>query len=87
MVHGMRDLPGPGIEPVSPALAGRFLNMVIFESTKFLDFYKPNADFCRTIQKLIKKDHQAKISKYRRGKILTYIALPENELYYKAATV
>ena len=23
--HGMWDLPGPGIEPVSPALAGRFL--------------------------------------------------------------
>ena len=23
--HGMWNLPGPGIEPVSPALAGRFL--------------------------------------------------------------
>ena len=22
--HGIRDLPGPGIKPVSPALAGRF---------------------------------------------------------------
>ena len=25
MLHGMWDLPGPGIEPVSPALAGGFL--------------------------------------------------------------
>ena len=25
LLHGMWDLPGPGIEPVSPALAGRFL--------------------------------------------------------------
>ena len=26
LLHGMWDLPGPGIEPVSPALAGRFLS-------------------------------------------------------------
>ena len=25
MLRGMWDLPGPGLEPVSPALAGRFL--------------------------------------------------------------
>ena len=25
LLHSMWDLPGPGIEPVSPALAGRFL--------------------------------------------------------------
>ena len=25
LLHGMRDLPGPGLEPMSPALAGRFL--------------------------------------------------------------
>ena len=24
LLHGMWDLPGPGLEPVSPALAGRF---------------------------------------------------------------
>ena len=24
LLHGMRALPGPGVEPVSPALAGRF---------------------------------------------------------------
>ena len=24
LLHGLRDLPGPGIEPVSPALAGGF---------------------------------------------------------------
>ena len=25
LLHGMRDLPRPGLEPVSPALTGRFL--------------------------------------------------------------
>ena len=25
LLHGMRDLPGPGLEPMSPALAGGFL--------------------------------------------------------------
>ena len=28
LLHGMWDLPGPGIEPMSPALAGRFLTTV-----------------------------------------------------------
>ena len=28
LLHGMWDLPGPGHEPVSPALAGRFLTTV-----------------------------------------------------------
>ena len=28
LLCGMWDLPGPGIEPMSPALAGRFLNTV-----------------------------------------------------------
>ena len=28
MLHGMWYLPGPGLEPVSPALAGRFLTTV-----------------------------------------------------------
>ena len=28
LLHGMWDLPGPGLEPVSPALAGRFLTTV-----------------------------------------------------------
>ena len=28
LLHGMWDLPGPGIEPVSPALAGGFLTTV-----------------------------------------------------------
>ena len=28
LVHGMRNLPGPAIEPVSPALAGRVLSTV-----------------------------------------------------------
>ena len=28
LLRGMRDLPGPGLEPVYPALAGRFLTTV-----------------------------------------------------------
>ena len=28
LLHGMWDLPGPGLEHVSPALAGRFLTTV-----------------------------------------------------------
>ena len=28
LLHSMRDLPGPGLEPVSPALAGGFLTTV-----------------------------------------------------------
>ena len=28
LLHGMWDIPGPGLEPVSPALAGRFLTTV-----------------------------------------------------------
>ena len=28
LLHGMWDLPGPGLKPVSPALAGRFLTTV-----------------------------------------------------------
>ena len=28
LLRGMWDLPGPGIKPVSPALAGRFLTIV-----------------------------------------------------------
>ena len=28
LLHGMWDLPGPGIKPVSPALAGGFLTTV-----------------------------------------------------------
>ena len=29
LLCGMWDLPGPGIEPVSPALAGRFLSTAL----------------------------------------------------------
>ena len=44
LLHGMWDLPGPGLEPVSPALAGGFLTTVppgkpwwlIFEELKIL---------------------------------------------------
>ena len=44
LLHGMWDPPGPGLEPVSPALAGRFLTtappekplIVSFNALKFL---------------------------------------------------
>ena len=38
MLHGMWDLPGPGIEPVSPALAGRFLTTVPPEEYQLYTF-------------------------------------------------
>ena len=31
LLRGMWDLPGPGIEPVSPALAGRFLTILTLD--------------------------------------------------------
>ena len=34
MLHGTWDLPGPGIETVSPALAGRFLSTVPPDKSK-----------------------------------------------------
>jgi len=41
----MQNLPGPGIEPMSPALAGRFLSTGLLGEVlkKFLLFY-PDAD-------------------------------------------
>ena len=40
---GMWDLPGPGLEPVSPALAGRFLTTAPpGKSRKFLILMRPN---------------------------------------------
>ena len=35
LLHGMWDLPGPGIEPVSPALAGRFLTTAPSGKSRF----------------------------------------------------
>ena len=29
LLHGMQDFPGPGLEPMSPALAGRFLTTAL----------------------------------------------------------
>ena len=37
--HGMWDLPRPGIKPVSPALAGRFLTTVPPGKSQFCLFY------------------------------------------------
>ena len=53
VARGMWDLPGPGIEPMSPALAGRFLTtgppeksltflIVFFHVHKFLIWAKSN---------------------------------------------
>ena len=54
LLCGVWDLPRPGLEPVSPALAGRFSttvppgkppNLLFNQSTKFLDFYLLFPDF------------------------------------------
>lgn len=50
------------------------------------DFYKTHADLCSTIQKLVRKDNQAKISKNRTGNMFTYLALPEKERDYNTVT-
>ena len=38
-LHGMWDLPGPGVEPVSPALAGRFSTTAPAGKPKFFFFF------------------------------------------------
>ena len=38
MLHGMWDLPRPGFEPVSPALAGGFVNHCATREVLFVDF-------------------------------------------------
>ena len=38
LLHGMWDLPGPGLEPVSPALAGGFLTTVPPGKPQFASF-------------------------------------------------
>ena len=38
LLRGMWDIPGPGLEPVSPALAGRFLTTAPPGKPVFVDF-------------------------------------------------
>ena len=38
LVHGMWDIPGPGLEPVSPALAGGSLTTASPGKSLFVDF-------------------------------------------------
>ena len=38
LLHGMRDLPGPGVEPVSLALQGGFFTTGPPEKPQFLGF-------------------------------------------------
>ena len=40
LLCGMWSLPGPGIEPMSPALAGGFLSTVASEKSNFSIFLK-----------------------------------------------
>ena len=40
LLCGMCNLPGPGIEPMSPALAGGFLSTIASEKTNFFIFLK-----------------------------------------------
>ena len=47
LLHGMWDLPGPGLEPVSPALAGGFLTTAPPGKVPSLTFYVQTYDaFC-----------------------------------------
>ena len=41
LLHGMWDLPRPGLEPVSPALAGRFSTTAPPGKPKNMKFFKP----------------------------------------------
>ena len=52
LLHGMWDLPGPGIEPVFPALAGGFLttappgnSLIYFQSLCFCFQFFPGVFF------------------------------------------
>ena len=51
LLPGMWDLPGPGLEPVSPALAGGFLTTVPpgKPPTCFLKCYRGTAFFCSVL--------------------------------------
>ena len=42
MLHGMWDLPGPGLEPVSPALAGGLLTSATREVHRMIFLHKKN---------------------------------------------
>ena len=42
LLHGMWDLPGPGLEPVSSVLAGGFLSTAPPGESLLTDFYTPN---------------------------------------------
>ena len=45
MLRGMWDLPGPGLEPVSPALAGGFLTIAPPGKSRKMKFLKvPSTD-------------------------------------------
>ena len=46
LLHGMWDLPRPGHEPVSPALAGRF-STTAPPGKPLIFFFNPNSDTCK----------------------------------------
>ena len=50
LLHGMWDLPRPGLEPVSPALAGRF-STTAPPGKPLTDLFKPHFLVCK-MQKL-----------------------------------
>ena len=50
LLHGMWDLPGPGLEPVSPALAGRLPTIVPPGKPYFKLFKKPH-NYCSIVFK------------------------------------
>ena len=69
MLRGMWDLPGPGIEPVSPALAGRFLTKS--PNNTFLIRY-PYLDLRYCVQKILyflfKKQTEGEKKNWMEGK-------------------
>ena len=42
----MWDLPGPGLKPVSPALAGRFLTTMLTGKSLFICLFLATLDLC-----------------------------------------
>ena len=53
LLHGMRDLPGPGLEPVSPALAGGFLTTAPPGKTFCVAILRQNYFFFRKPHRLL----------------------------------
>ena len=47
LLHGMWDLPGPGLEPLSPVLAGGFLTTAPPGKSRFANLQRKTANSCQ----------------------------------------